>query len=134
MATVLATALETGIFRANKPVKRRSRYQQANADPTQEKRSCKFRNSTLRSAATNTEYAKSLALSKDASTNGSRRRSRIVDGNKGSKRVKGGGRRLFRPDVEEKLVAEFTELRVKRIKVKHYCSSSAADERATSRR
>ena len=44
----------------------------------------------------------------------------IFDGSKGSKRIEGGGRRPFWPDVEEKLVAEFTELREKGLKVKHY--------------
>ena len=43
----------------------------------------------------------------------------IFDGSKGSKRVE-GGRRLFGPDVEEKFVAEFTELRTKGLKVKQY--------------
>ena len=44
----------------------------------------------------------------------------IFDGSKGSKRVEGGGRRPFWPDVEEKLVGKFNELRAKGLKVKHY--------------
>ena len=44
----------------------------------------------------------------------------IFDGSKGSKRIEGGGRRPFWPDVEEKLVAKFAELRAKELKVKHY--------------
>ena len=44
----------------------------------------------------------------------------IFDGSKGSKRVEGGGRRPIWPDVEEKLVAEFTGLRANGLKVKHY--------------
>ena len=45
---------------------------------------------------------------------------KIHDGSKGSKRIEGGGRKPFWPDVEEKLLAEFTELRAKGLKVKHY--------------
>jgi hypothetical protein len=54
----------------------------------------------------------------------------IHDGRKGSKRVEGGGRKPFWPDVEEKLLAELMELRVKGLKVKQLVShaSSATDE------
>ena len=44
----------------------------------------------------------------------------IYDGSKGSKRVEGGGRKPFWPNVEEKLLTEFMELRAKGLKVKHY--------------
>ena len=44
----------------------------------------------------------------------------IQKGKKGSKRVQGGGRRAFWPDMEEKLVEEFKQLRQKGLKVKHY--------------
>ena len=44
----------------------------------------------------------------------------IQKGKKGSKRIIGGGRKPFWPDVEEKLVEEFKELRQKGLKVKHY--------------
>ena len=44
----------------------------------------------------------------------------IKSSKKGSKRVKGGGRAPFWPDVEEKLVIEFQELRKKGLKVRQY--------------
>ena len=44
----------------------------------------------------------------------------IHAGSKGSKQVDGGGRKPFWPDVEEKLHAEFAELRAKGLKIKHY--------------
>ena len=44
----------------------------------------------------------------------------IRKGKKGAKRIGGGGRRPFWPDVEEKLVSEFKELRQKGLKVRHY--------------
>ena len=49
-----------------------------------------------------------------------RHESEIQEGKKGSKRIAGGGRRAFWPDVEEKLVEEFRELRQKGLKVKQY--------------
>lgn len=52
-------------------------------------------------------------------------------GQKGSKRVKGGGRRAFWPDVEEKLVEEFKELRQKGLKVKHYWFRTRAHQLMT---
>ena len=49
-----------------------------------------------------------------------RKEEKIQKGKKGSKRITGGSRKPFWPDVEEKLVAEFKELRQKGLKVKQY--------------
>ena len=45
--------------------------------------------------------------------------SEIRSSREGSKRIGGGGRRAFWPDMEEKLAAEYKELRQKGLNVKH---------------
>ena len=75
----------------------------------------------MRMAATSIEPAKSLALPKVAYLyQRLKKEKEIHDGSKGSKRVEGGGRKPFWPNVEEKLLTKFMELRAKGLKVKHY--------------
>lgn len=52
----------------------------------------------------------------------------IRKGSKGSKRIKGGGRKPFWPDLEEKLLQEFKEVREKGLKVKHYWFATRAKQ------
>ena len=52
----------------------------------------------------------------------------IQKGKKGSKRITGGGRRAFWPDVEENLIQEFRELCQKGLEVKHYWLRTRANQ------
>lgn len=52
----------------------------------------------------------------------------IKSGKKGSKRIGGGGRAPFWPDVEEKLMEEFKEIRKNGLKVKQYWFKTRAHQ------
>lgn len=68
---------------------------------------------TTRIAATNTKFG----ITKGCLYQWLKNEKQTYEGSKGRKRVEGGGRKPFLPDLED---AKFTELHMKGIKVKHY--------------
>ena len=99
--------MATALVNANKPVKPPS------TDPTPE-----APNSPWERLKQVPNVWKNVVLPKVASTMDQEREADFC-GSKGSKRIEGCQRRFW-PDMEEKLIAEFTNLWAKELKVKQY--------------
>ena len=120
MATFLDTALETGSFQ-------NQQARETTLTMTTSKRRSYSREKKLKilkyyheNGQNKYQTFQKFGIGKGCLYRWIKKEKQIFDGSKDSKQVEGGGRIPFWPDVEEKLVGKFNELRAKGLKVKHY--------------